>query len=156
MSKLKFAALALVMAGSLSMAQAQGHGPRGGMMMGGPGMMGGHAEHMLDAVDASDAQRAQIKQIMDAARADLKATHDSARALHAQSLTLFAAANIDAVSIEALRQQQQALHETISKRMSQAFIDAARMLTPEQRAKLAERMKKQQARMAERMKARGH
>ncbi|MEJ6000474.1 Spy/CpxP family protein refolding chaperone [Paucibacter soli] len=155
MSKLKFAALALVMAGSL--AQAQGHGPRGGMMMmGGPGMLGAHAEHMLDAVDATDAQRAQIKQIMDAARADLKATHESARALHAQSLTLYAAANIDAVSIEALRQQQQALHETISKRMSQAFIDAARVLTPEQRAKLAERMKKQQARMAERMKAHSH
>lgn len=154
MSKLKNAALALLMAGSL--AQAQGHGSHGGMMMGGPGMMGGHAEHMLDAVDASDAQRAQIKQIMDAARADLKATHDSARALRTQSLALFAAANVDAVSIEALRQQQQALHETISKRMSQAFIDAARLLTPEQRAKLAERMKKQQARMAERMKARGH
>lgn len=43
-----------------------------------------------------------------------------------------------------------ALHETASKRMSQASIDAARVLTPEQRAKIAEIMKKRQARMAAR------
>jgi protein CpxP len=33
--------------------------------------------------------------------------------------------------------------------MGQAMVDAARVLTPEQRAKLAERIKKAQARMSE-------
>ena len=132
-------------------AQAQGHGERGG-----PGMMmmGGHMEHMLEAVDATDAQRAQIKQIMQAARADLKGQMDTGRKLHEQGLALFTAPNIDAVAIEAVRQQAQAQREVASKRMSQAMIDAARVLTPEQRAKFAEKMKKRQARMMEHMQER--
>ena len=117
-------------------------------------MMGGHMEHMLEAVDATDAQRAQIKQIMQAARADLKGQMDAGRKLHEQGLALFTAPNIDAVAIEAVRQQAQAQREVASKRMSQAMIDAARVLTPEQRAKFAEKMKKRQARMMEHMQER--
>lgn len=133
-------------------AQAHGHGSPGDQ--GGPGMMGGHAEHMLEAADATDAQRAQIKQIMQAARADLKGQMDTGRKLREQTMALYAAPNIDAVAIETLRQQAQAQHELASKRMSQAMIEAARVLTPEQRAKLAEKMQKRQARMMERMKDR--
>lgn len=140
-------------------AQAQPMAMHGGPgMYGGPdaGMFGGgRFGHMLESVDATDAQHAQIKQIMQAAQADMKAQHESMRGLHQQALKLFAAPNIDAVSIEALRQQQNALHEQVSKRMSQAMIDAARVLTPEQRAKFAERMQKRQARMAEALKSRG-
>ena len=133
-------------------AQAQGHGGYGGPDGGGM-MMGGRGERMLELVDATDAQRAQIKQIMQAAHADLKVQHEAGRALHEQGLTLFAAPNIDAAAIEALRQQMQVQHEVASKRMSLAMIDAARVLTPEQRAKFAAQMKKRQSRMAEHMKS---
>jgi len=134
-----------------------GPGAHGGP--GGPGAHGefggGRMEHMLDAVDATDAQHAQIKKIMQAAQADLKTQHETMRTLHEQSLALLAAPKIDAAAIEALRVKQNAVHEQVSKRMSQAMIDAAGVLTPEQRAKLAEKMKKYQARMAEAMKERG-
>jgi protein CpxP len=134
------------------LAQAQGMGGRGGMAPhGGAEMMsGGHMEHMLDMVDATDAQRAQIKQIMSAARQDLKSQQTGGRNLQEQRMALFTAPNIDAAAIEALRVQVSAQHEVASKRMSQAMVDAARVLTPEQRAKMAERMKKAQARMSER------
>lgn len=146
-------ALALV-AGA---AQAQRHPGMGGPGMGtmAGGLMGGHVEHMLDLVDATDAQRAQIKSIMDAARSELKAQHETLRSLHEQGLTLFSATNVDAAAIEALRQKGSAVHEQVSRRMSQAMIDVARVLTPEQRAKLAAKLKQRQARMAERMKSRG-
>jgi protein CpxP len=152
---LKTGAIAAVLALSGLAAQAQGH--RGGH--GGPdghGMMfdGSRIEHMLDAVDASDAQRAQIKQIMQAARNDLKGQMEAGRKLREQGLTLFAAPNIDAAAFESLRQQIQALHETAGKRMSQAMVEAARVLTPEQRAKFAGKLKKRQARMAEHMQER--
>ena len=143
---LKFGALATVLALSGLTAQAQGHGGGHG---GSGAMMGGHVERMLESVDATDAQRAQIKQIMLTARTDLKAQQDSSRKLHEQNLALYAAPNIDATAIEVLRQQTQAQHEVASKRMSQAMVEAARVLTPEQRAKFAEKMKKRQARMAE-------
>lgn len=151
---LKAGAIASVFALSGLAAQAQGPGGPHGRGPGGPGMLGGHVEQMLDAVDASDAQRAQVKQIMQAARTDLKGQMESGRKLHEQGLTLLSAPVIDAAAIEQLRQQGQAQHEIASKRMSQALIDAARVLTPEQRAKFAEKMKKREARRAEHAKDR--
>ncbi|RQO61966.1 hypothetical protein DBR47_05485 [Paucibacter sp. KBW04] len=147
-----------------AMAMAQGpmagpgeHGGHGGR--GGPGMMmmmeGGHMPHMLEAAGATEAQRAQIKQIMQAAHADLKAQREAGRKLHEQGMALFTAAVIDAAAIEAHRQQMLAQHDQMSKRMTQAMTEAAKVLTPEQRAKLAEKMKKMQARRGERGMDRG-
>ena len=115
------------------------------MAAGGMGGMHGmadgrHIERMLDAVSATPEQRAQIKSIGDAARADLKAQHQAGRALHEQNLALFAQPNIDARAIEAVRQQMLAQHDQASKRMTQAMIDVSRVLTPEQRKLLADRM----------------
>lgn len=120
-------------------------GHRHGGMMAGPmggypgGMMGGpRAERMLEAVGASAEQRAQIRQIMDAARADLQAQREGGRALHEQMRQLFTQPTVDANAAEALRQQQLARHDVASKRMMQAMLEASRVLTPEQRTKLAE------------------
>ncbi|HEV6968771.1 Spy/CpxP family protein refolding chaperone [Roseateles sp.] len=128
------------------------HGGPGMMEAGFGGHMGpmGHMGHMLDVVNATDSQRSQIEAIFKAAQQDLAGQRDAGRKLHEQMAALFAAPNIDAAAIESLRAQISAQHETASKRMSQAMIEAARVLTPEQRAKIAEVMKKHQARMAAR------
>ena len=152
---LKAGAVASVLALSGLAAQAQGPmGHHGGP--GGPGMMGEGAriEHMLREVDATADQRAQVKTIMQAAHADLKAAFASELALHKQAMTLFTAPSIDANAIENLRVQGQVLHEQISKRLSQAMVAAANVLTPAQRATLADKMAKREARMAEHMKHR--
>lgn len=136
------------MGGPGSPGEHGGRGGRGGsemMMMG-----GGHMAHMLDEAGASEGQRAQIKQIMGAAQADLKAQRDAGRKLHEQGMALFTAPVIDAAAIETHRQQMLAQHDQMSKRMSQAMTEAAKVLTPEQRAKLAEKMKKMQGMRAER------
>ena len=112
--------------------------------MGGPGMMGGRA---LDLVNATADQRAQIKTIMDAARADLKASHDSAQSLHLQLQAAFAATTVDARTVESLRAQISAVHDTQSKRMTQAMVAASQVLTPDQRKTLADAMAKRQALM---------
>lgn len=141
-------AAALAVAGVAAQAQpgpGEHHGPE---MMAPGGMFGGHMGHMLELVNATDAQRSQIEAIFKAARQDLAGQRDAGMKLHQQMAALFAAPNIDAAAIEALRVQMSALHETASKRLSQATIDAARVLTPEQRAKIAEVMKKRQDRMA--------
>ena len=167
MSVLKSAAAAVIAfaaaAGAVG-AHAQGMGPGGGPMdgpMGGhrPGMMfdapgghmGHHIDHMLDGIGASDAQRAQIKQIMMAAGADMKAQRAAGRALHAQAIQIFGAPTVDAGAAEALRQQMEAQHDRASKRMLQAMLDASKVLTPEQRAKLAQRAGEREAIMQERM-----
>jgi Spy/CpxP family protein refolding chaperone len=106
--------------------------------------------HMLELVNATDAQRSQIDAIFKAARQDMASQRDSGFKLHQQMATLFTATNIDAAAIESVRQQISAQHEASSKRMTQATVDAARVLTPEQRAKIADVMKKRGDRMAAR------
>ncbi|HJV61350.1 MAG TPA: Spy/CpxP family protein refolding chaperone [Albitalea sp.] len=122
-----------------------------GMFMGGPGHMGHGMDHMLDGVGATDAQRAQIKQIFQQAAADLKGQRDAGRALHEKSLQIFTAPSVDAAAAESVRQQMLAQHDAASRRMLQAMLDAANVLTPEQRAKLGTQIKERQQRMQERM-----
>ena len=144
-------AAALAVGGVAAQAQPGHGGPHGGPAMMAPGgLFGGHMDHLLDLVNATDAQRSQISAIFKAARQDLSGQRDTGRQLHEQMATLYTATNVDAAAIEATRVQISAQHEAASKRLSQASIDAARVLTPEQRAKIAEVMKKRQARMASR------
>lgn len=149
---MKATLLVAALSGAAISAQAQpmgghgaGHGP--GMMMGG----GPRIEHILEAVDASDAQRAQVQQIVRAAMVDLKAQRQAGRQLHQQGLALFGAPLVDASAVEALRVQMLANHDQVSRRTSQMLIEVSRVLTPEQRAKFVARMQKRQARMAEHM-----
>ena len=75
---------------------------------------------------------------------------EQGKALRQQALQLWAAPNIDAAALDAVRKQQSVLHDRTTSRMQQAMVDAGRLLSPEQRAKLAERMKKGMQRMQQR------
>lgn len=128
-----------------------GHGAAGMMMFGGsPGHMGRGIDHMLDGLGATDAQRTQIKQIAMAAAADLKTQREAGRALHEKGMQIFAAPVVDAAAAESLRLQMLAQHDQASKRVLQAMLDVSKILTPEQRAKMAQRMKERRAIMDER------
>jgi Spy/CpxP family protein refolding chaperone len=133
-------------------AQPGGHGHHGmDGFGGGPGlMMGRGVDHMLDGLNATDAQRTQVKQIFKAAADDLKAQRESGRALRERSMQIFAAPNVDAAAAESVRQQMIQQHDQTSRRMLQAMLDASKVLTPEQRAKIAERMKQRGDMMHER------
>ena len=136
------AALALAAAGA-AVAMAGGHrghgemggrGPEGAPMMGGP--MGAR---LLDAVKATPEQKQRIQAIHDAARDDLRKLHEGSRDVRQQMMAALAAPTIDTVRLEALRKQELARHDQASQRMRLAMVDAAKVLTPEQRAQLAER-----------------
>jgi Spy/CpxP family protein refolding chaperone len=126
---------------------------------GGPGRAGGFggefgflaAPHLLDSVNATDAQKAQIKQIMQAARADMKAQRTAGSGLHEQAMQLFTQPTVDAAAVETLRQQMLQQHDQASRRFSQAMIEVSRVLTPDQRAQLGAQMKKRQEMMQRHM-----
>ena len=140
--------------GVAAWAHESAHGDRHGShaRMGGPGGFGaglfaGPAERieravdrLLDGLDATDVQRTQIKQIATAAAADLKAQHEAGRSLHERNMQILTAPVVDANAAEQLRQQMLAQHEQVSRRTLQAMLDASRVLSPEQRATLAQRM----------------
>ena len=145
------AAIALAGGASLTAWAVPDGGP-GGPPAHGPAGFGWGAsprqlDRMLDSVKATDAQRSQIKQIAQAAAADLKAQREAGKGLREQQARLFTQPTVDAQAVEALRQQMMAQHDQASRRMSQALVDASRVLTVEQRVQLAERMKSRHERM---------
>ena len=139
-------------------AQERPHGMRGGegghgmMMFGGsPERMDRRIDHLLDGLNATDAQRSQVKQIAIAAATDLRAQREAGKGLRERSLQIFAAPNIDAAAAESVRAQMQAQHDQASRRALQAMLEIGKVLTPEQRAKIGERLKQRGAMMHERM-----
>jgi Spy/CpxP family protein refolding chaperone len=123
----------------------------GGMFRGSPEHVGRMVDHMLDGLNATDAQRSQVKQIATAAAVDLKAQAEAGRGLRQRAMQVFTAPNVDANAVEAVRQQMMQQHDQMSRRTTQAMLDVARVLTPEQRVRIAERMRDRQAQMEDRM-----
>lgn len=91
---------------------------------------------MLDLAQATPEQRSRVEQIMQAARRDLQGSREAERNLREQQAALLAQPTIDADALEALRQQQVARHDRVSRRLTQALVDAARVLTAEQRQRI--------------------
>ena len=147
--------LLAVSAAAVLPAVAQGHhGPGAHHAAMGAGPMDGsprHMERLLASVNATDAQKAQIKQITEAARADMKTQHDAGRALRDKLRVVMSAPTIDTNAAEQLRLQMVAQHDQLSKRRMQVMLDVAQVLTPEQRAKLGEQMAKRGERMRDHM-----
>lgn len=139
-----------------------GPGPGMGMMGGGPGMgtgtgtgtgmgmgtMGGPgAARWLDGVGATAEQKAQLQAIHEAARKDMQAIRQSGNALRDQMRTALAQPNVDAGAVETLRQQMLAQHDAASRRMTQAMLDASKVLTPDQRKQMSEQFAQRRAMM---------
>ena len=146
--------LVLALSGTLGLSAWAQHGPGGQGGHGGMGMLGGapaHLNRLLDGVNATDAQRTQIKQIAQAAAVDMKAQHAAGRALHEKGMQLLTAPTVDAAAAEQLRQQMLAQHDQTSRRTLRAMLDVSAVLTPEQRTKLGELMRQRSDRMRERM-----
>ena len=121
-------------------------GPGMGMMFGGRGL-----ERMLDSVNATADQRSQIKAIAEKAAADMKAQREANKGTRDQFMTLFTQPTVDANAAEALRAQRMQQADQASRRMMQAMLDVSRVLTPEQRKQLAERMTQRRAMMERHM-----
>src|SRR6516165_287380 len=95
-------------------------------------------KHMAIELDATADQQAKIASIAKAAAADLRAMREKMQAARSQAVALLTASTIDRTAIERLRAEQIALTESASKRIAQALADAAEVLNPDQRRKVAD------------------
>jgi periplasmic protein CpxP/Spy len=130
-------------------------GPRGwgGWGHGGHGMTSGPvdperaaqfaekmADRLVSRVDGTPEQKQRLTVIAQAATKDLLPLRDEMRNARTRSIELLKAPNVDRAAIETLRADQMRIADRASQRLAQAAADAAEVLTPEQRAQLAERM----------------
>jgi Spy/CpxP family protein refolding chaperone len=101
-----------------------------------------HIQQFLDQAlaDGTPEQKAAVSAIFKAALADLRPLHAQLREGHARAHRLLTAPAIDRAALEELRVQQMQQMDAASKRLLAAIEDAAEVLTPAQRTKLAEHM----------------
>jgi periplasmic protein CpxP/Spy len=97
---------------------------------------------LIKDVGGTPDQKNRLVAIWTAALADLQPLREQLRQARRAGLQLLAATVIDRRALEQQRVAQMQLADARSKRMVQAMADAAEVLTPEQRLKVAERMKR--------------
>lgn len=119
-----------------------GPGFGGGFWM--PSRMEWAIDRALWSVDATSEQRKRITAIAERAADDIYVLRDQHLAGRAQIRQALAAATVDHAKIEALRAEQMKLADTASQRITAALVEAAEVLTPEQRTDLARRMERRQ------------
>ncbi|MEN9895791.1 MAG: hypothetical protein RIR97_1643 [Pseudomonadota bacterium] len=144
--------LSLLGAGAtFAVSKDMGHGKHGmhGMHdMDGKGDRGAFMERrfnkMLDLAKATPEQKEKLTAIFEKAKADMKPEDDKSgpRGMRNEIMTLLSAPTIDKAAVEKVRADHVAMMDTRSKAMTTALMEAADILTPEQRATLVENMKK--------------
>ena len=99
---------------------------------------------MMGLVKATPEQSDKLKAIFEKVKTDMHPDGQDGgpRKMHEKVLELLSAPTIDKAAVEALRTQQVADMESKSKIITSALLEAADVLTPEQRATLVEEMKK--------------
>jgi len=97
---------------------------------------------MLDHAEATDEQREQILAIMHSAHEDVKALRkESPGELHTQALEILGAETVDRAAIDALRAEHKGRIDAAMDRMSEAIVEAAALLSQEQRVAIADEMR---------------
>ncbi len=127
-----------------------GFGPPG---MGGGGTPEAHKafmerrlDRMLTVVNATDAQRSSIKAIFDNMFVQMQPIHQQRKQLHAALVGALTADPVDGAAVEKQRVQVTALMDQGSQVFTKALVDAAQVLTPEQRQTLAKHMQEHRGR----------
>lgn len=131
--------LAAVIAVGAGAAVAQGWG-KGGMGHMGMRFAEHRFERVMDEIDATDEQQDKIWAIVDKTRAELRPMGREFRQSRQEVVEILGAATIDKAAVETMRAERIAAIDEASKKAVAALIEAAEVLTPEQRTKLVAEM----------------
>ena len=97
--------------------------------------------HLAEMVpDATAEQKARLKAIAGRVHADMHNLHQQLGETHRRAHALLLGPNVDRAGLEALRVEQLRQLDATSRRLFASIADAAEVLTPEQRQRLAEHL----------------
>lgn len=96
-------------------------------------------ERAMGEIDATAEQETALRGIFNDLRDDMGDMRGTMRGMRDEVAELLGAPTIDRAAAETLRATRVAAMDEASKRVTQAMLDAAEVLTPEQRADLIER-----------------
>jgi periplasmic protein CpxP/Spy len=92
--------------------------------------------HVAIEIDATADQQAKLQSVVKNAIGDLLPMREKMVAVREQARLLLTQPTIDRAALERLRAEQMTNFDALSKRIAQAFADAADVLTPDQRKKI--------------------
>ena len=138
MKKTLVTALTLVAVGvgALTLTAFRGHGDPAHMDQ----MVERRLTKMLDTVQATDAQRQQITAIKDKVLADGKALRAAHQGTHEQLLALWKSDQPDVAKVHALVDARADAMKKFADEVADAMIQVHGILTPDQRAKVADQI----------------
>jgi protein CpxP len=116
------------------------HAHMGGMGFGERGMA-----HVLDEIDATTEQEEKLWAIIDTARSEMRPVFREFRNTREAIADILGAPTIDRAAVEKLRSERVAAIDETSRKMTAALVEAAEVLTAEQRAKLVEHFKERRS-----------
>jgi Spy/CpxP family protein refolding chaperone len=145
--------------------ERRGPGGPGGFGFGGPGGPGGRFGGplaLLRQLDLSEEQRAQVRQVMEGHRDELRAVGERLRAAHQAQEVAVTAAQFDEGAVRARSAELAAVEADAAVLHARVHSEVFAVLTPEQQAKAAElkaqrqaRVEQMRERIRERIKTRG-
>jgi Spy/CpxP family protein refolding chaperone len=103
-------------------------------------------DRALGVVSATDAQRTAIKAIFERTFAEMRPIQQEHRRLHDDLAQAFAAEKVDRAAVEKLRVETTGLVDRGSQVLSKALLDAADVLTPQQRHTFVEHLQEMHGR----------
>lgn len=112
---------------------------------GGRGFAERRLDYMLEAVKATPEQSEKIKAIVGKARDDMRSTREGFIDARDQLADLLGAPTIDRAAAEKIRAERIQAIDNASKTVTSALLDAAEVLTPEQRKELLDHFKERRA-----------
>lgn len=148
-SLLIVAAAGLVIAAGIAFAQNEGgpmhhemHGGMHGQMMGGPefGMF-------LHQLNLTDDQKAQVKQIFQGEKSNMKSMHQQEGQLHIQMMKLIASDKFDQKAAAALAAQESQVHMQMEVEHAKIGSQIYQLLSSDQKAKVADMISKHEQMM---------
>jgi Spy/CpxP family protein refolding chaperone len=92
---------------------------------------------VLEKIQATDAQREQVRSIVQATLTDLASVRDQHRKNRDALIGLLSQPTVDRPALEEIRRNEMQVAESASGRIVTALADVADVLTPEQRTQLA-------------------
>jgi len=148
-SKMSIAALAIVLVTGIAIAQPHG-GPHGGDFFGGP-MLG----FFSDYLDLTDAQQAQIKQIIAKEKPALEPLFQQEMQTHEQMMALIQSGTFDETKAQTIATQGAQVHAQLEVQHARIANEAYQVLTADQKTKLAQFITKREQRFEQRMQDQG-
>lgn len=148
-SKMSIAALAIVLITGVAIAQPHG-GPHGGGDFFGGGMLG----FFSDYLDLTDAQQAQIKQIVAKEKPALEPLFKQEMDTHEQMMTLIQSGTFDEAKAQAIATQGAQVRAQLEVQHARIANEAYQVLTADQKSKLAQFITKREQRFEQHMQER--